>query len=274
MPTRSSATQSIAKEFEGVRTHPFPLLSWDDGSGHLPDEALGHPNRFFLRNLGEVKRKFLTMRTRFRISFLGILLLGFSQPSVNAGVIFDNTTTPNGSKSFTALQIGEEVTVTSAANVTDLEIGVTQQGVAGTADLQAFLYENNGAGGSPGALLWSSPLKSKVALTGGNDLIAFAVPGIAVPSTFTWTIQISNTSPISAGLPAFDPPTVGTIDHGWFGSPGNWGNLDGIGTSSHFMARISANPAVPEPACVLPASVGIGLGLLWSLRKRISNRTR
>jgi hypothetical protein len=49
-------------------------------------------------------------------------------------------------------------------NVTELDIGVSQQGVAGTANLQAFLYANDGAGRAPGTLLWNSATMTNVSL--------------------------------------------------------------------------------------------------------------
>jgi hypothetical protein len=216
------------------------------------------------------------MIIRFRALFVALVIIGFTQASAAAGVIFDNTTTPLGSISFTALPIGNEVSVSGAAlSVTDLEIGVNQQGVAGTANLQAFLYANDGLGGEPGTLLWNSSLMTNVALTGGNDLIAFAVPGVVVPSTFTWAIQISDTQPIAAGLPGFDPPTVGGIVRGWFGGPGSWTNLDGDGVDAHYMARITAS-AVPEPSAIVNGGIAllIGFGWMWSRRRRMPRATR
>jgi len=199
--------------------------------------------------------------------YLNVLILSFvtlflaDTPPALAALIFNNTTFPVGTTTFTALQIGDEVQVSgSALNVTDLEIGVSEQGIAGTADLQAFLYANDGAGGAPGTLLWQSAVMINVALTGGNDLVAFAVPSIAVPNTFTWAIQISNSQPLAAGLPSFDPPSVGSILHGWFGGPGGWGNLDSSGTDAHFMARIS----VPEPPTLLNVGVALFLWLGWA----------
>ena len=155
--------------------------------------------------------------------------------------------------------------------VNDLEIGVNHQGVAGTANLQAFLYKNNGAGGAPGTLLRSSALMTNVALTGGNDLISFAVPNVLVPNIFTWTIQISSTQPVAAGLPVFDPPTVGGILHGWFGGPGSWTNLDGSGVDAHYMALITAS-SVPEPTSLVTGGLALFFGLGWSWRHRRQNR--
>jgi hypothetical protein len=122
---------------------------------------------------------------------------------------------------------------------------VTQQGFAGTADLQAWLYANDGPGGQPGTMLWQSAILDDVPLTGGNDLIAFPVPLVQAPNTFTWTVQISDTSPVAVGLPHFHPPTVGSSpDYAWFGGPGSWTKLPGPPARDR-MVRVTA---VPEPA--------------------------
>jgi hypothetical protein len=182
----------------------------------------------------------------------------------SAELIFDNTTRFLGPINFTALPIGDEVQVSgTGSKVTDLQIGVNQQKIAGTANLQAFLYANDGAGGIPGSLLWQSALMTNVALTGGNDLIDFAVPSIAVPTTFTWAIQISNTQPVAAGVPSFNPPSVGSVLHGWFGGPGKWTNLDGERVDAHFMARIQATTAIPEPSTFVAVCLTLLIGLGW-----------
>jgi hypothetical protein len=158
------------------------------------------------------------------------------QFTVQAVTLLDNTTSPTLPLVLdgTQLQLGNEVQVNGPGfKLTDLEIGVNQQGVAGTADLQAFLYANDGPGGTPGTLLWQSSIVNHVSLTGGNDLIAFAVPAVLVPSTFTWAIQISNGQPVAPALPEFDPPAIGSILGGWFGGPGQW-----TGSAAHNMARI------------------------------------
>jgi hypothetical protein len=212
------------------------------------------------------------MKTCFNVICFSLLAFGAVHAPASATLIYDNTTSFLGPISFTALQIGDEVQVSgSALNVTELDIGVNQQGVAGTANLQAFLYANDGAGGIPGSVLWNSSVMTNVALDGGNDLIAFSVPSVAVPDTFTWAIQISNTQPIAAGLPSFDPPTVGLALRGWFGGPGSWTPLDGEGVDAHFMARISAGTVpAPEPSTLVSGTLAllIGCGWLGAQRRR------
>ena len=128
-------------------------------------------------------------------------------------IIYDNTSSsPTGGGTFTALEQGDEVRLNPDAprSIVLLEIGLNQQGTAGTTDLVARLYANNGPGGEPGTLLWQSDLFRDISLTGGNDLISLEVPNVTVPDVFTWTIQISNSTPVAVGLPFFGEPSVGT----------------------------------------------------------------
>lgn len=199
------------------------------------------------------------------------MLMGGLLAEAGAAVIYDNTTTPVGPLSFTALEIGDEVEAAGTARaLTELTIGVSQQGFAGTADLQARLYRNDGQDGAPGTLLWESPLLNDVALSGGIDLIAFAVPGIVVPDVFTWTLQVSDTEPVGVGLPHFDPPTVGASpDYAWVGSPGSFGKLVLPDETVNFMARISAVPGPGSAVLVM-----MGLGIVWLSRRAWASRPR
>jgi len=204
------------------------------------------------------------MRFWFSGLFSALLLIGLTQASAQAGVIFDNTTTFQNAITFDVAQYGNEVLVSQPARVSDLEIGVNQQGAAGTTDLQAFLYANDGTGGAPGTLLWKSTIMTNVVLTPGNDLIAFAVPNVDVPTIFTWAIQISNSQPIAVGLPSFDPPTVGAVLAEWFAGPSDWSRGSGP-ANFDYMARITA---VPEPSTILNGSLALVIALGWTLNRR------
>jgi PEP-CTERM motif len=206
---------------------------------------------------------------RFLRSILAIvaLLLVGVWSEAHAGTIYDNTTTPQGGFGFTALQQhgGEVHAAGTDRLVTDLFIGMYRKGVAGTNDMQARLYANDGLGGKPGTLLWESPLLQSVHLTGGIDLIDFSVPMVLVPDTFTWTVQISNIS-VAVGLPAFDPPTVGSSPTNWEGNGTMWGQVPG----SPYEARVEAVAEVPEPSSALLLLAGSGLvlcGRVWSGRR-------
>jgi hypothetical protein len=220
------------------------------------------------------KRRKTVRSLRTILAIVALLLAGVCS-EVRGDIIYDNTTTRIGTGlSFTQLELGSEVTAAGTDRfVTDLLIGVSQQGIAGTADMQARLYANDGSGGKPGTLLWASDLMQNVQLTGGIDLIDFSVPEVLVPDTFTWTIQISNTNPVGVGLPTFGPPTVGSSPTDWFGnSTIGWTQL----ASDPFMARVNAEPsaAVPEPSSVALLLPGLGVFLgrrLWPGRRGQSN---
>jgi hypothetical protein len=212
------------------------------------------------------------MTGRAFVSVAAVLLASLAPGVTRADIIYDNTTTSfTGSRTFTALQNGDEVTAGGTARVvTELDIGVNSQNTPATVStLQAFLYANDGASGAPGTLLWQSTVKQNVALTGGSDLIAFAVPNVTVPGTFTWEIQTGNATPVAAGLPIFGAPTVGAYVIDWFGGPGSWTHSGG-GTQT-YLARIIAQ-AVPEPSAYALASVLGATGLVgeWVHRRRIA----
>lgn len=194
------------------------------------------------------------------------LLLAGVWSEAHAGTIFDNTTNPQVGFGFALQQHGGEVHAAGTDRlVTDLFIGMYRKGVAGTNDMQARLYANDGLGGKPGTLLWESPLLQNVHLTGGIDLIDFSVPMVLVPDTFTWTVQISNIT-VAVGLPAFDPPTVGSSPTNWEGNGTVWGQVPG----SPYEARVEAVAQVPEPSSSLLLIAGAGLvvcGRAWSDRR-------
>jgi hypothetical protein len=152
-------------------------------------------------------------------------------------------TSPNGTLAFTALQIGDEVVAAGdARTVTQLQIGLSMQGFSGSADFVVSLYANNGPAGAPGSLLWQSGLFNDVPLSGAVQLIPFNVPNVVVPDVFTWTVQISNYTPVAVGLVGANPPSVGSSPaFTWFGSPGNWTQLS---SPQDYMAQVLA---VPEP---------------------------
>lgn len=129
-----------------------------------------------------------------------VAALSAAAPAVQARQnVYDNsTTTANGAASFSALEQGDDVWLGPDAprSIDLLEIGLTQQGTAGTSELLARLYANDGPDGEPGTLLRVSELFRGVSLTGGYELIPFEVPNVTVPDVFTWTIQTFNATPV------------------------------------------------------------------------------
>ena len=147
-------------------------------------------------------------------SILGAVVAGMAfQATAFGGIVFDNSVSNNQGITTASLpQLGDEVTAAGTLRtVTELDIGVTSQGAAATADLQAFLYANDGSGGAPGTLLWQSSVHSGVSLNTVNELISFSVPSIVVPDTFTFTASITNVvSSLSVG---FVPASVQAPAH-------------------------------------------------------------
>ncbi len=194
-----------------------------------------------------------------------LALLMMNSEHALAGVIYDNTTTRDGQVlSGTQLQIGSEVNAAGTPRrVTDVMVGISDQGMTGTANFQVRLFAADGTTGLPGTLLWNGPVSPGIHLTGGIDLVDLPVPEVMVPDKFIWTVQITND--LYALLPDFGPPTAGSSSGDLFGDGVNWTHL----TTNAFEARILADPAVaaPELGSVWIAVSGCVLvGAYWRRR--------
>ena len=209
------------------------------------------------------------MSWRFRsIAFVFVAALS-CQATASADLIFDNTVGGNqGITTTSAPQIGDEVTAAAGTSrsVTELDIAYTSQGVPVTANLQAFLYANDGPGGAPGTLLWQSSVMTGVTINSTNDLIAFTVPSVVVPDTFTWTSTITNATGVLGYVPGTGA-TTGTFDAPWVGSPGSFSSLDPVFETQ---GRVVAG-AVPEPASCSLLLVGLAGA---AVRKRFRRTAR
>ncbi|APW64096.1 PEP-CTERM sorting domain-containing protein [Paludisphaera borealis] len=187
------------------------------------------------------------------------------QAVASADLIFDNSSAGDqGITTTGALQIGGEVTAAPGTPraVTELDLGFTSQGLSVTGDLQAFLYANDGAGGAPGTLLWQSAVMTGVAINSTNTLIAFSVPSVVVPDTFTFTGAITNASGNLGYVPAVGA-AIGAFNQAWVGSPGAWSTLPSV---FEIEARVISQ-AVPEPSSMALLSVGV-FGLIAAGRRR------
>jgi hypothetical protein len=210
------------------------------------------------------------MLLRIRSIVAAVLCLASLQATAWADIIFDNTTTGNqGITTTSAAQLGDEVTAApgTSRTVTELDIGFTSQGVSATADLQAFIYANDGAGGAPGTLLWMSAVMTGVNLNSVNTLVAFSVPSVVVPDTFTFTAAITNASQTVGFVPA-SGATTGTFGQVWVGSPGSFSTLsDDFETEGRVIAMASS---VPEPATLVLLSMGLVGALGFSRIRRVA----
>jgi hypothetical protein len=188
------------------------------------------------------------------------------QATASAGVLFDNSTTGNrGITTASSAQIGDEVIAAGTLRtVTALDIGFTSQGVAATADLQAFLYANDGSGGAPGTLLWSSAVMPGVSLDSVNTLIEFSVPSVVVPDTFTFTAAITNESAAVGFVPA-SGASIGTFVQPWVGGPGSFSTLP---SEFEIEGRVIAGTAVPEPSTILLLAMGLAGAVVFKRFRR------
>ena len=198
-----------------------------------------------------------------------VLAAIWCQAGASADIIFDNFAAGGqGITTTSALELGGEATAAPGTSrvVTGLEIGYTSQGVPATADLQAFLYANDGPGGAPGTLLWQSAVMAGVNLDTTNQLVSFSVPSVTVPDTFTWASSITN---VVGGVVGYVPASgalIGTFVQPWVGSPGSWSPLP---PAFETEARVLTS-SVPEPSTfVLAGLLGVtGLGAHLVRRKR------
>ncbi len=199
------------------------------------------------------------MYGRIRTIFAAVVAVALLEATASAGLIFDNSAPgPRGTTVTSLPQLGGEVTAAAGTSrvVTELDLGFTSQGLAITADIQAFLYANDGADGAPGTLLWSSAVMTGVNFNSMNDLLSFSVPSIVVPDTFTFASAITNATGVLGYVPASGAST-GTFDQAYVGSPGSWSPLS---SAFETEARVFTLDAVPEPSSL--ALVGTAVPFL------------
>lgn len=143
-----------------------------------------------------------------------------------------------------------------------------------TTDLESLIRENPADRQIVGTAAHMSPEQSagreasaasdwySVAIDSTNTLIAFSVPSVVVPDTFTFTGAITNASGVLGYVPA-SGATTGTFNQAWLGGPGSWSTLP---SNFEIEARVFAQ-AVPEPSSVALLSVG-AFGLIAYGRRR------
>ena len=167
-------------------------------------------------------------------------------PAAATVIIFDNFPGTGGITGGGGFQLGDEIDVPQSAPrfVTELDFGFTNGNTGSpTANVQAFLYANDGAGGSPGTLLWESAVVDAVIINSNHTVVAFSVPSILVPTTFTATASITDQVG-NFGYAAATGANIGTFVSAWIGSPGAW---IAIPPAFEIETRVLAMP-VSEPS--------------------------
>ncbi|HVT13024.1 MAG TPA: PEP-CTERM sorting domain-containing protein [Fimbriimonadaceae bacterium] len=207
------------------------------------------------------------------------LILACAIPGLaGASVVYDNMSWTQGwywaenpAFSSPSAEGGDQVTLGGTDRaVTKIDILFYSLWDAGTADMTVNFYKNDGAGGAPGTLLWTSGTMTGVSHVQGLQTYSFAVPSVVVPNTFTWTLALANRTGSTGDIgPALaDPPTVGSSgDFFWYMSTGGWATTSWGGSPvANFGARITAAP-VPEPAALGTLAVGVVAALRRRRRK-------
>jgi len=204
------------------------------------------------------------------IALVGLVAL-FAAGEVKGAIVYDNTANPTGWLIFSPddVFVGNEVTLAGSARVvTQLVIGLSRQGSPGTADLDARIYANDGPGGEPGTLLWGSGLLDDIPLSGAEGLLSFPVPGVTVPDTIIWAIEISDSKgaeQMAVAIVGAEPPTMGNIVQAWRGQPGSWWGP--FPDTVPLMARVEA--VIPEPSTLVLLTMGtLTLTVGWWRRRR------
>ena len=174
-------------------------------------------------------------------------------------IVFDNTASISVFGVFgpSADQVGNEITLAGQARqISLISWLVDSQNYSVWAGTETHIYANNGAGGAPGTLLWSSgPMTNNISPT---DLILnVPVPNITVPDTITVTSRFFDAGPVALGRAYGGSPTVGSLNASWVEYPaGVW--------TQWFGPWAVQVVAVPEPSsvCLILASAVLLAGLL------------
>lgn len=120
-------------------------------------------------------------------------------------------------------------------------------GTAGPSTFFVEFYKLDGPSGTPGSLIWQSPVQTYpyIAPTYNRKIVALEVPRIQVPDSFAWAV--TNVERFNDGLIGADnPPTIGTLLDTWQASP-----IGGPWRLSPYNLRFGARVnAVPEPTAL------------------------
>lgn len=216
------------------------------------------------------------IQTQTSSKILGLLsALAFVGVSASAQqIVYDNSATPLGTAHYSNLQFGDEITL-GGFERTLFTFQFEYAGdftASGDETFQLSFYANNGAGGAPGSLLWSSP--SGALLPGQHSVLVSGITQggspVTLPDTFTWTVSfggVSGGAGDRAGLLLYNPPGTGSsYNDFWQNSGGVWSlnQINGGAVVANFAARVTA---VPEPGTVAMMLLGLA-GVLAVARRR------
>jgi hypothetical protein len=202
-----------------------------------------------------------------RLPFLLMILLGMSANSARATpavFVFNNTANPISGGVFgpSADQVGNQITLGGdARQITGLSWLITSQNTDLSAEIETHIYANDGVGGAPGTLLWSSGLLTGVNVSATDTLLSFAVPNITVPNTITVTSRIYDSTPVALGRVFGGTPSVGNLNASWVEtSPGVWSHFSGPWGMQVVAVPEPSVASLMIPACVLLVGISRARG--------------
>lgn len=173
--------------------------------------------------------------------------------SISASTIYDNSDPARYLSNFFApasssTEFGDEVTFAGTDRVvTDFKVEYFNDNIASLAgkSVTLRLYSSAGNQTAPGALLYSAT--EPLGATGFNTITVSGL-SLAVPDNVTWTVQFGGLAGgDSAGLPLYDPPTIGSsFDDFWQNSGSGFSlfRFPGGDPNANFAAQFNAVPEV------------------------------
>lgn len=170
------------------------------------------------------------MKTHTQIlRFLALLPILAAATMSFADVVYDNSTLRSNPQRFgdSDFEFGEEIVLAGNGTytVTNFQyefFGFGPDFTNGNVMVKLRFYENNGASGTPGTLLYDSGFYPIPATGPAGNVLEYAGLNTVVPKNFTWTVEFvglsiqSGVGLQSAGLDLYSFPTVGqTYDDYW-----------------------------------------------------------
>jgi len=213
----------------------------------------------------------------------GVVAVSLSA-SLSADIVYDNSTTALGSQVSQAAgvtEFGDQVQLAGSANnhlaLTDFSFQYVTAGATVTGAAVLRIYDIDGTSipghNSPGTLLFDSTTIGTIPLQSGQNTVNInGITGVNTSSSFIWTVSFSGLSAgETAGLPLYDPPTVGSSFKDFYEkSGGTWSlNLiDNGNTPANFAAQVGGVVIVPEPSTIALGLIGLGSCLGYGFLRR------
>ncbi len=152
--------------------------------------------------------------------------------AAHATDVYQNSASPTGAYNLLlgagqsdSVERGNQITLGSTDRIASTFTWILRPAADGVAtfDYRVRFYANDGAAGAPGTLLWDSGPVHQSTDAGPDMSLSLAMPPIRLPSTFTWTVQITGRTGIQnpMGPANYSPPTIGSALPGYWQHFGN-----------------------------------------------------